>query len=94
MSKLGSVGLVFVVSSLIYFGSPAVKYRLGGIQPAMALEMEKGKVPPKAVQKNSQQNPIAGVTAPAIDGSSKGTGYVNTGKGHIQTSVYRGKTSK
>jgi hypothetical protein len=93
MSKLESVSLVFVVFSLIYFGSPAPKYRLGGIQPAMAIDMEKGKVPAKTVQKNSQQNPIGGVTAPAMDGSSKDPAYTSKGTGRIQTKVYRGKAS-
>jgi len=47
MSKLKSTGLGLIVFSLAFFGAPAAKFWLGGIQPAAALDMEKGKQPTK-----------------------------------------------
>jgi hypothetical protein len=64
MSKLKSAGLVFVVSSLIYFSSPAAYLRFGSVQPASAIEIQGWKTnaqSPKIVQKNSQQNSNTGM---------------------------------
>jgi hypothetical protein len=56
MSKLKSTGLGLIVFSLAFFGAPAAKFWLGGIQPAAALEMDKkGKEPTKTIDYNNPQ---------------------------------------